>query len=145
MVTRRVFAGRALACTAMAACVPLRGAPAEPTRKLLSRFIAPCCWSESVAVHRSESAAAMRDEIARFVDDGKSEDEIVAFYVAKYGERILLEPRGQKRTWLTVVPIAALATGGLLLAKYLRRDRPPLASEALPVASVAVPDEDLDW
>jgi len=100
MVTRRVLISRALACTAMSACPLLRGAPAELTRKLQARFIAPCCWSETVAVHRSESAAGMRDEIARFVDDGKSEDEIVAFYVAKYGERILLEPRGQKLTQL---------------------------------------------
>lgn len=129
----------------MAACPLLGGAPAELTRKLQARFIAPCCWSETVAVHRSESAAGMRDEIARFVDDGKSEDEIVAFYVAKYGERILLEPRGQKLTWLTAVPIAALAAGGILLAKYLWREQPPLASATLPAATVAVPDEDLDW
>ena len=36
-------------------------------RSLEERFIAPCCWSEPVSVHRSPLAGEMRSEIARMV------------------------------------------------------------------------------
>lgn len=140
-----MFAGRVFAGTAIAAGLPLRGEPADLAKKLQARFIAPCCWSESVLVHRSESAAEMRAQIASMVDSGKSEDEIVAFYVGQYGERILLEPRGQKLTWLTAIPLVALGAGGVYLAKYLRRPRPVETPVAATVTGVTVSDDELEW
>lgn len=145
MESRREFARRVFAGAALAAGLPLAGAPADLTRKLQARFIAPCCWSESVAVHRSESAAQMRSEIAAMVDAGRSEQEIVAHYVALHGERILLEPRGLKLTWLTAVPVVALAAGGVFVARYLKRRSPVEAPAAAPAAAVTVPDDELEW
>ena len=145
MESRREFARRAFAGAAFAASLPLWGEPDDLAKKLQAKFIAPCCWSESVAVHRSESAAQMRAEIASLVASGKSEEEIVAFYVAKHGERILLEPRGQKLTWLTAIPFVALGAGGVYLARYLRRQRPSAVPLPPPPAGVTVPDEDLEW
>lgn len=114
-------------------------------RKVESRFVAPCCWQESVEVHQSQIAAQMRDEISGMMRQGKSEDEIVAFYVARYGERILWAPRGRRYFWLIVMPVVVLAIGSLLLAYYLarlRRSKPVAASTAgLP----PIPDEDLDF
>jgi cytochrome c-type biogenesis protein CcmH len=123
----------------------LRAEPDDLAKKLQARFIAPCCWSESVAVHRSESAAQMRAEIVSLVASGKSEEDIIAFYVAKHGERILLEPRGQKLTWLTAIPFVAIGAGGVFLAKYLKRQRPADTPVAALAAGVTVPDEEIDW
>ena len=113
-------------------------------QKIQERFMAPCCWQESVAIHRSEIAGEMRAEIARMVAGGRSEDQIVDFYVARYGERILREPRGSKRWWLTLVPLAsiALATSGLVF--FLRRQQniPALAADAADLPPL--PDVDLD-
>ncbi|HEY3439175.1 MAG TPA: cytochrome c-type biogenesis protein CcmH [Paludibaculum sp.] len=146
MESRRVFASRVLAAAALAAFSPAQGEPIDRAKALQSRFIAPCCWSESVAVHRSEPAATMRAEIARMVASGASDDDIIAFYVARHGERILLEPRGQKLTWLTVIPVAALGAGAVALARYLKRKRAATAPETAPaVAAITVPDEDLEW
>ena len=145
MESRRKFAIRALAGAAIGAGLPLRAEPADVVKRLQAKFIAPCCWSESVAVHRSEGAAQMRLEIARLVESGKSEEEIVAFYVAKHGERILLEPRGLKLTWLTAIPFVALGAGGVFLAKYLKRQRPAAAPAPAVATGAAVSDEDIDW
>ena len=122
---------------------PLWGAPST-VRRIEDRFVAPCCWSESVAVHRSEVAAEMRAEIERMVAGGKTEDQIVDYYVARYGEKILLEPRGSVGRYLFWIPplLILLATLGLLL--YLRRKRriepPPPPSPPLP----ALMDLDID-
>ena len=87
----------------------------------------------------------MRVEIAAMVASGKSEDDIVAFYVARHGERILLEPLGRKRTWLTAIPFVALAAGGVFLARYLKRQRPAPLPVTAQAQGVTVPDEELEW
>jgi cytochrome c-type biogenesis protein CcmH len=111
-------------------------------KRIQDRFLAPCCWQQSVAVHNSDIAKQMRAEIASMVADGKNEEQIVDVYVARYGERILREPRGARRWWLTLVPLVsiALATAGLVL--FLRRQQKPPVPE--PDAADLPPLPDLD-
>jgi cytochrome c-type biogenesis protein CcmH len=90
-------------------------------RALQEKLIAPCCWSESVAMHRSELAAEMRAEIARMVQEGRSDREILDFYKAKYGARILMEPEGQLRLWAYTIPVAASIAGLVLVVWIIRR------------------------
>lgn len=90
-------------------------------RALQEKLIAPCCWTENVAMHRSEVAAEMRSEIARMVQDGRSDREILDFYKAKYGTRILMEPEGQLRLWAYTIPIAATVLGVALVVWIIRR------------------------
>jgi cytochrome c-type biogenesis protein CcmH len=123
-------------------------APAEDSsqraRRIQERFIAPCCWSETVAVHRSETAAEMRSKIEAMVRNGKTEQEIVSYYVAQHGERILMEPLGQKSVWLRIMPFAALAVAVVLLLLYLRRAIRPAPAPA-PVGAGPLPDVPEDW
>jgi len=95
-------------------------------RALQEKLIAPCCWSESVAMHRSEVAAEMRAEIARMVQEGRSDREILDFYKAKYGARILMEPEGQLRIWVYTIPAAAAIAGLVLVVWIIRRMLRPL-------------------
>jgi cytochrome c-type biogenesis protein CcmH len=120
------------------------GASDPRIRKLEERFITPCCWSEPVSVHRSPLAEEMRGEIGAMVAAGKSDEEIVAHYVGKYGERVLVVPRGQRSFWLTITPFVCLALAGAWLIRYLfrKRDSEPPAQMA---AAAPVRDEDLDW
>lgn len=98
-------------------------------KKIQERFIAPCCWSETVAVHRSETAEEMRTEIVRMVEAGKTEQEIVDHFVAQYGEKILMEPRGGKSALLTTVPLAAGGVGLLGLTVWLYQRRKAIQRE----------------
>jgi cytochrome c-type biogenesis protein CcmH len=113
-----------------AAAIMLAAAAPDPVRQIEERFLAPCCWRESVAVHQSPKAEELRAEIRQMVAAKKSEAEIVDHYVARYGERILREPRGLRSLWLMIVPLAALFVGGTALTVYLRH-----ASRAAPVDS----------
>jgi cytochrome c-type biogenesis protein CcmH len=75
----------------------------------------------------------MRSEIAHLVAAGKSEDQIVEFYVARYGERILREPRGSKLIASIVVPSVMFIGAAACLLVYIRR----LRRAPTPIARVA--------
>jgi cytochrome c-type biogenesis protein CcmH len=86
----------------------------------------------------------MRAEIARLVAAGKSEDQIVDFYVARFGERILREPRGSKLIVSIVVPSVVFAGAAAFLLAYIRRLRRTPASIASAPGLPAFPERDLD-
>ncbi len=106
--------------------------------------MAPCCWSESLAVHRSQLAAQLRNEIRGAVDAGRSDREILDAYISKYGLRILREPEGARRAWLNGVLVVALILGILVLVLVLRRLRPESPAQTPVYANAGkLPDEEL--
>jgi cytochrome c-type biogenesis protein CcmH/NrfF len=107
-----------IAATAMASEPVSRSARIA---RLEETLLAPCCWSETVAVHRSPVALEIKSEIASFVRQGKIDREILDYYKAKYGVRILTEPEGAARVLANVVPWVAAALGALGVALAIRR------------------------
>jgi len=91
--------------------------------KLYATFIAPCCWSKNLAEHSSQVAAEMRGQIDLMVRAGRSDDEIKALFVAKYGERVLALPEGIPRVWLFWMPVAVAAAGLLGVSVFLKHSR----------------------
>lgn len=112
------------------ALVDLTPQQQEHARNLERKLIAPCCWSEPVATHRSEIALKMKTEIAAFVVAEKTDEEILAIYKQRYGMRILIEPEGERWWWTHVVPLAALALGLALTIVVIRKLLRPLPSSS---------------
>jgi cytochrome c-type biogenesis protein CcmH len=114
---------------------------------LSDKLFAPCCYAESVRVHRSSVAVEMRGEIANMMAQGKTDQQILDFYVQKYGERVLMVPEGGKRQWLFVIPFVMLVLGGLVVVLVLRRMKriQPAPAATAPNATVEVKDSDLEW
>lgn len=98
----------------------LTGEQSARVKKLENTLLAPCCYSEPVAQHRSEVSLRMRAEIRRMVAEGKSGHEILEHYKKKYGLRVLVEPEGDLRVWIHVVPLAAIV-GSLFGGAYIIR------------------------
>jgi cytochrome c-type biogenesis protein CcmH/NrfF len=113
-----------------AAVVDLTPQQQQRARKLEQRLVAPCCWSEQVATHRSGIALQMKAEIARLVSEGKPDREIVDLYTQRYGMRILMEPEGARWWWTNVVPLVALALGLALTVVVIRRLLRPIPSSS---------------
>ncbi|MBK9166214.1 MAG: cytochrome c-type biogenesis protein CcmH [Bryobacterales bacterium] len=114
-----------LAVLSLACVGALAVQPRSPElQRIEERFIAPCCWRENLAAHQSPEADKMRAEVAALVDSGQTEAEIVEHFVARYGERILREPRGARSFWLTATPLAVLALGAAWLIRYLAKVKP---------------------
>jgi cytochrome c-type biogenesis protein CcmH len=91
------------------------------------------CQNLSVADSPSEMASQMRGVIRERLATGERPDQVVQYFVDKYGEWILLEPRRQGFTLLVwVLPplavVAGLGLAAILLARWTRR--PPRAAAA---------------
>ena len=133
----KVFALLAVPMFVLSVSQYARGAKAaDEVRAIEDQLIAPCCWSQPVSEHDSEIAQQIRNEVTGMVAAGKSRDEILNLYVAKYGERILATPRAKGfNTLVYLLPWAALPIGLwilFLLLKKLRSPAPVPASAPLP-------------
>jgi len=117
---------------ALAAGLPAAEATPDAASRideLEHRLIAPCCWSEPIAFHRSQIALDMRVEVQQMVESGRSDREILDYYIAQYGPRILIEPEGTLGTWMNVVPVLAVIFGLVVVVLVIRRmAKPPLPS-----------------
>jgi cytochrome c-type biogenesis protein CcmH/NrfF len=91
--------------------------------RLENAVLAPCCYQEPVATHRSEIALKMRAEITEWVIQGKSDRQILDAYKKRYGAQILVEPEGALWWWVHIVPGLALLLGAALTVRLLLRWR----------------------
>jgi len=104
-------------------------------RDIENNLIAPCCWVQPISEHPSEISDLMRAEVREMIAEGKSRDEILDYYVARYGERILAAPRARGINVLAyAAPFAALILGGgsLFLLRGKRRVPTAAAAAAIP-------------
>ena len=72
--------------------------------RLQRAVLAPCCYTEPVAIHQSEVALKMRLEIARWVAAGRTDQEILDTYAGLYGSKVLVDPRTVPRGWMPFFP-----------------------------------------
>jgi cytochrome c-type biogenesis protein CcmH len=125
-----VIAG-AIAVVALTVLVAARGSAAPPTvqeraQAVASQLRCPVCLNLSVADSPSALAREMRSEILDQLRGGRTEAQVRAFFVARYGEWVLLEPthRGLNLLpWLFPL-VAGLVGAGIWLAVVRRRRRP---------------------
>ena len=120
-----------------------RGPATTPDRAaaLAARLRCPDCQGISVAESDSQTAAAIRAEIRQMVAAGRSDREVLDYFVARYGRWVLLDPPPRGATLpLWLLPAAALAAGVGVLVGYRRRARSPTAPPAgtAPEADVEV-------
>lgn len=80
------------------------------------------CQNQSIKDSNAFLAGDLRREIRRMLAEGKSDDEIYDFLVARYGEFALYRPRMSGKTLvLWIAPIVLLLAGGFVLVNVLRR------------------------
>jgi cytochrome c-type biogenesis protein CcmH len=79
------------------------------------------CQGESVADSPAMLSLQMRGIIRQQLQSGKSEQDVIQYFVSRYGDRILLAPPMQGLTLLAwIVPIALMIGGALLVFFVLR-------------------------
>jgi cytochrome c-type biogenesis protein CcmH len=92
------------------------------------------CQNETLAVSQAPLALDLRNEIRALIRQGRSDDEIRAYLVARYGDFVLYKPPFKATTallWLG--PFALLALGIALMIVILRRRK--LAASAPSIAT----------
>ena len=107
----------------------LMGAPTADdvdaqARRIEGNLIAPCCWSQPVSQHYSETAEQIKSEVRHMLTQGYTEQQIYDHYVSLYGERILASPRAKGFNLLVwVLPWVSLGLGTFILVMLLRKWR----------------------
>lgn len=82
-------------------------------QRIEKAVLAPCCYTETVGQHQSEIAVRMRVEIAKWVEQGRTDEEILDAYAKRYGAKVLVDPNTLPEEWTLVVPWAVAGLGAL--------------------------------
>ena len=135
---RFVFALLMLCCGA----IPVRAEQARPSAEdpvleervmNLSRELrCLVCQNETLADSRAELAVDLRNQIREQMKAGKSDQEILQFLTARYGDFVLYRPRVRPVTYLLWFgPFIVLLAGLVILFKYVRRRRDVIVEKPL--------------
>lgn len=101
-------------------------APVDRARDLDSRLRCPVCTSVSIAESDSQTALAMRAEVADQIAAGRTDREIIDYFRARYGDWVLLDPpTGGVTAAVWILPLGGAAVAGVLLLALVRRGQDP--------------------
>jgi cytochrome c-type biogenesis protein CcmH/NrfF len=114
------------------------------TRSVSAELRCPVCQGESIQDSPADLAVEMRAVVRDQLAAGRTPDEVKAYFVARYGEWILLAPpaRGFNLV-LYILPFVLLAGGGALLFVLVRRwQRRGAATQPAQRPAYIGPDDD---
>jgi cytochrome c-type biogenesis protein CcmH len=105
----------------------LSSAPPTPQQRataIESDLRCPTCEDLSVAQSSAPTAVTVRETVSQMIAEGKTDQQIESFLVARYGGNIVLDPPGSGVTllvWLLPLIGGVLAVGGVALVLVRRR------------------------
>ncbi len=121
---RPLVTGLALICAAgiAGAQVPaLDTALERRTREVASSLRCPVCQGLSIADSPSELALEMKGLVRDQLAAGKTPDEVRAYFITKYGEWVLLEPKAEGLNLLVyLLPVLGIGAGGWVVWHFVR-------------------------
>lgn len=127
---------------------PLTGSADGPTDEEVSKIgqelKCPVCQNISVADSPSELAGQMRAIIREKLEAGESEQDIVRYFVDRYGEEVLLDPPKDGFTSLVwLVPPVLIALMGVVLFMSFRRNASLSDVDDAPGESIDLSEDDV--
>ncbi|MGH8482061.1 MAG: cytochrome c-type biogenesis protein, partial [Nevskiaceae bacterium] len=117
-----------------AAAVAGAQAPAEERRyqALIEELRCMVCQNQSIAESNATLAEDLRRQVRGQIAAGKTDEEILEFLTARYGDYVRYRPAFKGQTWLLWLgPFALLALAGTVAVVFIRRSR---AAPAPPAA-----------
>jgi cytochrome c-type biogenesis protein CcmH len=94
----------------------------QKVQDVASQLKCPVCQDESVADSPSLIAQQMRDVIRQKLQSGQSEQQVISYFVSRYGQQILWSPPWQGFSMLAYLIPFGLFTGGCILLFFILRD-----------------------
>ncbi len=124
---------------------PASGQQATPTdddvNRIAKKLFCPVCENVPLDVCPTQACAQWRATIKEKLEAGWSEQQILDYFVAQYGERVLAQPstRGLN-LFVWIIPPIILAGGAFVLWRFLKQTQRPAPAEA-PAPPPAPTDE----
>lgn len=95
---------------------------ADDVNRVASRLYCPVCESEPLDVCQTPACVQWKAQIAQFLAEGRSDDEIVQIFAQRYGLRVLGEPPAVGVTLiLWIGPVLVAIAGGFYALRVIRR------------------------
>jgi cytochrome c-type biogenesis protein CcmH len=92
--------------------------------KLSNELRCLVCQNQAISDSNADLAKDLRDEIYGMLQQGMSEEEIVEFMVARYGDFVLYNPPLKPMTWLLWFgPAFALLAGFFFVVRIINRQK----------------------
>ena len=109
---------------------PSNAATEVRLKRLSTELRCLVCQNSTLADSDAELAQDLRNEIRTLIDDGKTDEEVVAFLVARYGDFVTFRPPVNANTALLWFgPFIMLFIGALVLILMLKKRSAVLGAE----------------
>ena len=98
---------------------PLGDIPSEQEREervyALAKILrCPVCQGLSVEDSRADAAVAMKNRISELVEMGYTDEQVIDYFIARYGEWVLLKPKS-KHIFLWIAPLTMILIGSVVV------------------------------
>ena len=123
---------------------PISGAELDRvTEELTDRMRCPVCQGLSIADSGTMIALAMKEEVRQFLAAGYTEEQVLLYFEASYGEFIRLEPKPTGfNLFVWIAPVLVLLLGiGVVVYRLRSKPNQPVAEQP---AAVVAQDDDLE-
>lgn len=91
---------------------------------LFSSLRCVVCAGQTLADSDVAMAKDMRFQVRKMVSAGASNDDIISYFVSRYGEEVLTSPRLKSPLgWLWLLPLCVLSLAAFGMMRLLRKSR----------------------
>ena len=98
--------------------------------RLIAELRCLVCQNQNLADSNAELAQDLRQEVYEMIQNGATDQEIVSFMVARYGDFVLYRPPFKATTaFLWIGPFIILVAGFVILLVFVRKRRQIVAVE----------------
>jgi cytochrome c-type biogenesis protein CcmH len=141
-----VFVALIVLTTSLTATPALAQQPtADQINAVAKNLNCPTCTGINVADCPTETCAQWRAQIGDMLAQGKSQQEILDYFAARYGDHVLqVPPKRGFFVWVWVLPVLAILAGLAWLAYLMRvwlRQRTPAAAEVSGMSQPSAEDD----
>ncbi len=100
-------------------------------RMLLEELRCVVCQNQSLADSNAMLAQDLRNEVRELIEQGNTDEQVMAFLVKRYGEFVLYRPKWQPKTYLLWAgPAVFLLIAFFIMLYFVRKQAKPKQEEA---------------
>ncbi|GAB4521289.1 MAG: hypothetical protein OHK0046_32480 [Anaerolineae bacterium] len=117
----------------------------DEVNDVAARLYCPICENEPLDTCRATTCIEWREQIREQLEEGRTSDEIVAYFVETYGDRVVGIPADNRLRLLSllgpvVMVVAAVGIGSYTLMRW-RRSSAPTTPEHVTYRNAVVEDQ----
>jgi cytochrome c-type biogenesis protein CcmH len=122
------------------------GAPTDDeVNAIAHKLYCPVCESTPLDVCPTQACKEWREMIRTMLADGKTEDQILQYFVDQYGARVLAEPPKEGIFWLIyLLPPVIILAGAFVLFRSLKEWTKPRDGAPTPSAESGASSTQMD-